>query len=68
MFKLTLLEVELFEFFYVNLSYIFSLFVSNFPFDDKRLVVCRFLDSIVKSDKERWPFTVICGPGDEPMI
>ena len=68
MFKLTLLEVEIFEFLNVKLSIIFSLYVFNFLFDDKRLVVFRFLDLTVQSDKQRWPFTFIFGPGDKLMI
>jgi len=41
---------------------------SNTVFDAKRLIGRKFSDQVVQSDMEHWPFTVICGPSDKPMI
>jgi len=40
----------------------------NSVFDAKRLIGRKFQDSAVQSDMKLWPFTVIKGPADKPMI
>ena len=37
-------------------------------FDAKRLIDRRFTDASVQSDMKLWPFRVLSGPGDKPMI
>ncbi|CAM8947431.1 unnamed protein product [Rhodiola kirilowii] len=40
----------------------------NTVFDAKRLIRRRFSDAPVQSDMKHWPFKIIPGPADKPMI
>ena len=40
----------------------------NTVFDAKRLIGRKYSDKSVKSDKVHWPFKIVKGPGEKPLI
>ena len=40
----------------------------NTVFDAKRLIGRKYSDASVKKDKVHWPFKIVRGPGDKPLI
>jgi L1 cell adhesion molecule like protein len=40
----------------------------NTVFDAKRLIGRKFHDDVVQQDMKHWPFKVVCGADDKPII
>ncbi len=45
-----------------------ALNAKNTVFDVKRLIGLNYSDKTVKSDKVHWPFKIVKGAGDKPLI
>jgi len=41
---------------------------TNTVFDAKRLIGRKFSDAAIQHDVKHWPFTVVSGPSEKPMI
>lgn len=63
--KCVLSNYKIFTFFLDNGKFCYHIFYVS---EMKRLIGRRFRDASVQSDMKFWPFKVISGPGEKPMI